>query len=106
MALKYTTLTRTNMRKLEASQSLNEHGISFTRLTNGDGRYTVNIMVDGRRIHRVIGTDSEGVTREQAELYIQQVRTEARQNRLNLPKGRKVPITFKDAAEQYLVKLV
>jgi integrase len=105
MALKFSTLTRTNNRKLEKGLSLNEHGITFTRLANGDGRYTVNVMVDGQRIHRVIGRESEGVTREQAEKYIEQVRTDARQDRLNLPKGRKVPRSFKEAAGEYLKRL-
>ena len=105
MALRFTALTRANIRKLASGESHNEHGISFIRLANGDGRYSVNVMVDGQRIHRVIGKESEGVTREQAEKYIEQVRTDARQDRLNLPKGRKVPINFKEAANEYLIKL-
>lgn len=105
MALKFSTLTRTNVRKLEIGQKINEHGIYFTRLANGDGKYSVNVMVDGVRIHRVIGNESEGVTREQAEQYIEQLRTDARQDRLNLPKGRKTAMSFKDAATEYLVKL-
>ena len=48
---------------------------------------------------------ARGVTREQAEHFIEQARTDARQNRLNLPKGRKVPLNFKEAATEYLVKL-
>ena len=64
------------------------------RQDDGDGRYTVNIMVDGQRIHRVIGKESEGVTRKQAEEFIEKVRTDARQGRLNLPKGRKLTLGF------------
>jgi hypothetical protein len=82
-----------------------EHGIVFERLSNGDGRYTVNIMVDGSRVHRVIGKESDGVTREQAEQFIEQARTQARQWRLNLPKGRKVRLGFRDAAQKYLERL-
>ncbi|MGH8532321.1 MAG: hypothetical protein ACREV1_06190 [Gammaproteobacteria bacterium] len=63
-------------------------------------------MVDGIRVHRVIGKESEGVTREQAEDFIEQVRTEARQARLKLPKGRKVVLGFGQAAQLYLDKLV
>jgi hypothetical protein len=48
-------------------------------------------MVDGQRIHRVIGRESDGTTRTQAEDFIEKVRTEARHGRLNLPKGRKMP---------------
>jgi integrase len=59
-------------------------------------------MVDGQRIHRVIGRESEGTTRKQAEDYIEKVRTEARQGRLNLPKGRKLTFGFTDAADKYI----
>jgi integrase len=105
MAQKFIFLTRNGIRKLKAGEKINEHGIAFERLENGDGRYSVNVMVDGRRIHRVIGKESEGVTREQAEQFIEQVRTDARQQRLNLPKGRKSALTFKGAVDDYLLKL-
>lgn len=51
MSLKFTKLTRPNMRKLDIGMCITEHGINFTRLADGDGHYTVNIMVDGHRIH-------------------------------------------------------
>lgn len=105
MALKFQKLTRTNIRKVQPGDKLQEHGISFERLPNGDGRYTVNIMVDGVRVHRVIGKESEAVTRKQAEDFIEQSRTDARKGRLNLPKGRKVVLGFREASEKYLVKL-
>lgn len=105
MAIKFAILTRTNARKLQSGQKLHEHGITFERLINGDGRYTINVMVDGQRIHRVIGKESDGVTREQAEKFIEQARTDARQGRLNLPKGRKIVLGFKEAAEKYLERL-
>jgi len=105
MALKFQKFTRTNIRKVKSGQKLREHGITFERLQNGDGRYTVNIMVDGIRFHRVIGRESEGVTRKQAEDFIEQSRTDARKGRLNLPKGRKVILGFREAAEKYLAKL-
>jgi integrase len=62
-------------------------------------------MVDGRRIHRVIGVESEGVTRTQAEEFIERVRTDARAGRLSLPKGRKLALTFGTAAVDYLDRL-
>ena len=105
MALKFTKLTRPNIRKLQPGGKIIEHGVIFERQATGDGRYTVNIMVDGQRIHRVIGRESEGVTRQQAEDYIQNARTEARHGRLNLPKGRKLTIGFRQASEKYLQKL-
>ncbi|PTQ79007.1 hypothetical protein [Nitrosomonas ureae] len=57
MAKTFNKLTRPSMRKLASSEKLNEHGITFERQNNGDGVYTVNIMVDGQRIHRVIGRE-------------------------------------------------
>jgi integrase len=106
VALKFKLLTRPTMRKLEEGFTLHEHGIIFERLSNGDGRFTINVMVDGERIHRVLGRESEGVTREQAENFIQTVRSEARQGRLNLPKSRKLTLSFRNAAEQYIRKLI
>lgn len=103
--IKFSKLTRTNVRKLKSNEKIEEHGIIFKRLENGDGRYIINVMVDGQRIHRVVGKESEGVTRLQAEELISKLRTEARQGRLNLPKGRKLALNFKEAAEKYLKKL-
>jgi len=105
MTIKFIKLTRANQRKLAPGQKLEEHGISFERLANGDGRYKINIMVDGQRVHRVVGKESEGVTRLQVEELIAKLRTDARQGRLNLPKGRKLTLSFKEAAEKYLQKL-
>ena len=62
-------------------------------------------MVDGQRIHRVIGRESEGVTRSQAEEFIEKARTDAREDRLNLPSGRKTHLAFSDAGDKYLGKL-
>jgi integrase len=105
MALRFARLTRPTIRALEPGEKLHEHGITAERLRNGDVRYSVNVMVDGRRIHRVVGRESEGVTREQAERLIEQFRTEARAGRLDLPKGRKLYRSFAEAAEEYLSRL-
>jgi integrase len=105
MALKFTRLTRPAIRALEICQRINEHGIAAERLTNNDVRYSVNIMVDGQRIHRVIGRESDGVTREQAERAIETLRTKAREGRLDLPKGRKTHRSFTEAADEYLERL-
>lgn len=105
MSIKFTKITRANQRNMKAGDKLDEHGITFERLSNGDGRYKINIMVDGQRIHRVVGKESEGVTRLQAEELIATYRTDARHGRLNLPKGRKLQFTFAEAAKKYLAKL-
>lgn len=105
MAKKFDKLTRPNIRKLASGKKISEHGIEFERLTNGDGRYLVNVMVDGQRIHRVIGKESEGTTRLQAEEFIEKARTDARHGRLNLPKGRKLHLSFSEAAKQYVERM-
>ncbi len=105
MSLKFTKLSRSSIKGLTAGSRLTEHGIEVTRLADGDLRYAINIMVDGERIHRVVGKESEGVRREQAERQIEQFRTDARAGRLNLPKRRKAHPLFSQAAADYLERL-
>lgn len=105
MAATFQKLTRPNVSKLTAGQKLTERGITFERLANGDGVYTVNVMVCRIRIHRVIGRESDGVTRTQCEAFIESSKTAAREDRLTLPKGRKVALSFADAGARYIVKL-
>lgn len=105
MSKTFTKLTRPVMRKLMPGETLNEHGIVFERQTSGDGVFTVNVMVDGQRIHRVIGRESDGTTRTQAEEFIEKARQDAKGGRLNLPKARKLALSFSDAADKYLIKL-
>lgn len=95
-------LTRANIRKLRPGETLTEFGITYRKLDDGDGVFSVNIMVDGARIHRVIGRESDGVTRSTAEEFIAKARHDALRGRLALPKGRKVTVTFRDAAARYI----
>ena len=101
----YVRLTRHAMRQLAPGKRIAERGIIFKRLANGDGVFSVNVMVDGQRIHRVVGRESDGTTRTQAEEFIQKVRQDAKNDRLALPKGRKVALSFQDAATKYLGRL-
>lgn len=101
MALRFTRLTRPAIRNLSLRECVTEHGITARRQANGD----VNIMVDRQRIHRVIGRESEGTTREQAERAIEAFRTRAREERLDLPTGRKLHRTFAEASEAYLDRI-
>ena len=89
MATKFSKLTRPAIRALREGGMITEHGITYRRDANGDGVYSINIMVDRRRIHRVIGRVSDGVTRQQAEDFIAQARTDARRQRLELPRWAK-----------------
>ena len=105
MAKTYTKLTRPEMRKLRPGGKINEHGITYEKSANGDGVFTVNIMVDGQRSHRVVGRESDGTTRTQAEAFIEKVRSDAKNDRLALPKGRKVALSIREAAAKYLDRL-
>lgn len=98
-------ITRTSVRGLSKGEKATARGITAERLRNGDVRYSVQIMVDGARIARVIGKESEGVTPTQAENYIELARTKAREQRLDLPQGRKLHRTFAEAASGYLAKM-
>ncbi len=105
MSIRYCKLTRPNIGALSAGQKITEHGISVERSRNGDLTYSINVMVDGARIHRALGKESEGVTREQAEQAVEVLRTQAREQRLNLPTGRKLHRTFAEAAETYIERM-
>lgn len=105
MALSFQRLTRPEIRKLAKGARITEHGITAERQKNGDVRYSVNIMVDGQRIHRVIGKESDGITREQAERAIEGFRTKAREGRLDLPTGRKKHRTFTESGKDYLSRI-
>jgi integrase len=102
MPLRFTRLTRPEIRKLEPGQRITEHGTTAERLSDGDVKFSINIMVDGERVHRVVGRESDGCTRTQAEEFINKVRSEAREGRLQLPRGRKTQLTFAKASELYL----
>ena len=98
-------LDRPTIRALAPGEKVSGEGITAERMTNGDTRYSVNIMVDGQRIHRVIGLESEGVTPTQVRGFVAMARTTAREGRLNLPKRRKTPLSFTKAADEYIDKL-
>ncbi len=115
MAATFQILTRPNIRKLEqgkyldkrgrVAKAITEHGITAERMANGDIRYSVNIMENNERVHRVIGRQSTGTTRTQAEEAIAAFKTKAREGRLDLPKGRKTHRTFSEAAAAYLERI-
>ena len=64
-------------------------------------------MVDGQRIHRKLGksgrsTQDGEYTLTDCIAALEKMKADAREDRLNLPKGRQVPMTFTQAAEEYL----
>jgi hypothetical protein len=105
MPRSFAKITRARMRAHQPGERITEQGITFERLDNGDGLFSVNVMADGQRIHRNIGRESEGVTRTTAEEFISKARREAQEGRLNLPKRRKVPLTLATATPLYLDRL-
>lgn len=106
MAVAFRKLSRVAIRRLAVGDRIEEHGIKVQRMKSGDLRYSVAAMVDGVRINRVVGYERDGVTREQAEQFLQTVRTRAREDRLDLPTGRKLHRSFAEAADEYLRRLV
>jgi hypothetical protein len=105
MVRRRSSRSHARLRALQLGERCTEQGITFERLANGDGLFSVNVMVDGERIHRNLGRESEGVTRTTAEEFIAKVRQDAREGRLDLPKRRKVPLTLATAALLYLDRL-
>jgi integrase len=105
MGKSFQKLSRRRTRGLPPGRKITEQGITFERLANGDGTFSVNVMVDGWRIHRIIGRESDGVTRTQCEEFIEKVRSEAREGRLSLPRGRKTHFSFAEATEKYIGRL-
>ena len=63
MTLRFSRLDRPSIRRLRPGEKITEHGITAERLKDGDVRYSVNVMVDGERVHRVVGRESDGTTR-------------------------------------------
>jgi integrase len=105
MTRRSTRLDRAVIKRLKPGQSLSEYGITAQCMSNRDIRYSVNVMVDGRRIHKAIGFASDGVTLTQCEEFIERAKSDARADRLDLPKGRKLAMTLAMAAPQYLARL-
>jgi len=98
-------ITRTTVRGLARGEKVTARGVIAERLSDGDVRYSVQIMVDGERIARVIGRESDGCTPTQAEQFIEAARTKAREGRLELPQGRKLQMSFDEAAKTYLERM-
>jgi integrase len=104
MKKRLTHLSRTQIRKLMPGQSISARGVSAEKLSNGDVRFSVNLMVDRRRVHKAIGLESDGFTLSDAEDFAADTRSKTRRGNLDLPKGRKAPKsipTFQQAARDY-----
>ncbi|WP_363800070.1 tyrosine-type recombinase/integrase [Lysobacter firmicutimachus] len=99
----FAKLTRPAMRALEPGASINEHGIVYTKLKNGDGRWAVNVMVARTRHHQVIGLESEGYTRTQAEEVVAKLKAQKRAAVHGVAGSKQgAPRSIRAAAEDYL----
>lgn len=96
------TLTRDKLRKLAPGQRVSEGGVEYERL-DGDGRWLINVQVNRQRIHRVVGLESQGYTRTQAEELIQQLKAtkHERAHGVVAPKNRKT-FSIATAVPDYL----
>ena len=103
MSAIFSKLTRANMKSLKSGEKIQENGIIYTKLSNGDAVFSINIMVDGKRIHRTVGKESRGTTRTQAEEYINKLYNDAKEDRLNLPKGRKTSSLLQKLSNNILI---
>lgn len=101
----FARLTRPKLRALAPGESLHEHGITFTRLANGDGRWSVNVMVQRRRVHQVVGTESAGFTRTQAEELVAKLKAAKYEAAHGIRKDRARPVALSAAVDAYLAHL-
>jgi integrase len=92
-------LTSAALKQLAVGGKISEGGITAERSSAGF-RFSVNVMVDGRRVHR----RGLGSLREARE-FLDQAKADARRDRLNLPKGRKLAQSFAAAADDYLERI-
>jgi hypothetical protein len=93
------------IKALSPGEKVAHKGVIAERLRDGDVKYSINVMVDRRRIHRTIGTEKAGASLGEAKRAIEVYRTRAREGRLSLPKGRKIHKTLAEAGEEYLERL-
>lgn len=99
----FVKLTRPAMRSLRPGGTISEHGIEYKRLPNGDGRWAVNVMVAGVRHHQVVGNESEGYTRTQAEDVATQLKAQKRAAGHGVGGSKQAaPRSVRAAAEEYL----
>lgn len=102
----FAKITRPAMRGLKPGQTISEHGIAYTRLANGDGRWSINVMVNRRRHHQVVGLESEGYTRTQAEDVIATLKAGKRTATHGVQGSRQAAaLTLSQAADEYLTYL-
>ena len=94
-------LSRYILRKLQPGQVVSEEGVEYKRLEN-DGAWRVNVMVGGRRYHRMVGLESAGFTKTQALDVIAKLRAAKHEKRHGVRSPRTEAVSFETLAAAYL----
>lgn len=105
MSKKFAKLTREAMKALQPREYICDNNIKYLKLKDGDGLFSVYGNANGKRFHRNVGKESQGITRQQAEDVFQKLMQDAKADRFNLPKGRKYEQSFQEVAKHYLERL-
>lgn len=96
-------LSRSELSKLKPGEKRHHGGVIYTRLADGDGRWSINVKVGDRRHHKVVGTDKEGYTLTQAQELIFKLKAEKRAATHSIKSRRRdAPRSVNDAIELYL----
>lgn len=99
------SLTRSKLRRLAVGESVSERGVTYTRLA-GDGRWSVNVMVNRVRHHLVVGLESEGFTKTQAEAVVAALKAKKREASHGVPAPKhRARLSLARAAPIYLEHL-
>jgi integrase len=98
-------LDRTAIAHLQPGESATENGLEVQRRQDGTIAYWLNVVIEGRRLHKLIGLQSQGVNRYKARSYVERIKAEARADKLALPRGRTPAFTVASAAEPYISRL-
>lgn len=93
------------IRRLQHGEEITIDGLQIERLPDGEIRYRINIVLEGERIHRVVGYRRDGMNYRQARAVVETLRARAREGRLDMPKGRKLHRTLAEAVPDYLARL-
>lgn len=103
--MKYTILSSKNLKKLQPGMVLRENGIIAERRANGDIRWQVNIMVEGKRVSRTVGYESDGTGISDCEALVAKLTMDARHGRLGIEKVQLVARPFSKVADDYISRL-
>ncbi len=105
MANSYTKLTPKQIVLMPVGACISESGITAKKMKNGHVSFSINVMIDGQRIHRTVGMSNDGTSRGDAERLVARLKTEAREGRLKLQKNRKLAMSFAEVSVLYLAKM-